>query len=96
MRVPKQERVAVNVSLSVDFYMHLEDLWRDRWNRGYTALRLREFIAEPVSTGYQAWEERNPQAAPEPPEPVLLGGEWDFDEREMSASPRGARNIVYN
>jgi len=50
--------------------------------RGYTALRLREFIAELVSMGFQAWEERNPPAEPEQPEPVPLGGEWEFDEAE--------------
>jgi hypothetical protein len=60
MRVPKQQRVPVNISLPVDFYMHLEEIWQDRWNQGHTVLRLREFLAELVSEGYRAWEERNP------------------------------------
>jgi hypothetical protein len=63
MRVPKQKRISVNVSLPVDFYCHLEDLWRDRWNQGHTVLRLREFLAELISMGFQVWQERNGAAA---------------------------------
>jgi hypothetical protein len=82
MRVPGQKRVAINVSVPVDFYMHLEDIWRDRWNRGYTALRFREFVAELVAAGFQSWQEKNPQAGPEVEDPEPAGGEWDFDEME--------------
>jgi hypothetical protein len=88
MKVPKQKRIPVNVSLPVDFYMHIEDIWRDRWNRGYTALRLREFVAEMIAAGFQVWEERNPQAATEPPEPEPWGGEWEFDETEKPCRQR--------
>jgi hypothetical protein len=59
MKVPKQKRIPVNVSLPVDFYMHLEEIWRDRWNKGHTMLRLREFIAEMIGEGFQAWEAKN-------------------------------------
>jgi hypothetical protein len=62
--------------------MHLEDIWRDRWNRGYTALRFREFVAELVAAGFQSWQEKNPLAGVELEEPEPLGNEWDFDEAE--------------
>jgi hypothetical protein len=78
MRTPNQKRIPINVSLPPDFYLHLEDIWRDRWNRGYTALRFREFVAELVAAGFQAWQERNPPTGLEVEEPEPLGGEWDF------------------
>jgi hypothetical protein len=75
MRVPKQKRIPVNVSLPVDFYMHLEDIWRDKWNKGYTVLRLREFLAELISMGYQTWQEQNPGIA----------DTWEENPRERAA-----------
>ncbi|GHV77157.1 hypothetical protein AGMMS49942_19780 [Spirochaetia bacterium] len=84
MKTPKQKRIPVNVSLPVDFYMHLEEIWRDRWNKGHTMLRLREFIGEMIGEGFQVWESKNLPQAPEeePPEktgPALADNEvWDF------------------
>ncbi|AEF82677.1 hypothetical protein [Leadbettera azotonutricia] len=81
MKVPKQKRIPVNVSLPVDFYEHLESLWRDRWNRGHTMLRLREFIAEMIGVGFQVWEERNVsrQEGPAETDPDPADDEvWEF------------------
>jgi hypothetical protein len=83
MRVPKQKRIPVNVSLPVDFYMHLEEIWRDRWNKGHTMLRLREFIAEMIGEGFQAWEAKNLPPAQEEAEPdegpdPADAEAWDF------------------
>ncbi|MDR2741747.1 MAG: hypothetical protein LBB98_06285 [Treponema sp.] len=90
MKVPKQKRIPVNISLPVDFYCHLEDLWHDRWNRGHTVLRLREFLAELVSLSFQTWQERNapqrPGLAPEET-PAAPGDGDDWREGPPDSEP---------
>ncbi|GHV87394.1 hypothetical protein AGMMS50255_6900 [Spirochaetia bacterium] len=91
MRVPKQKRIPVNVSLPVDFYMHLEEIWLDRWNRGYTMLRLREFIGEMIGDGFRVWEERNiprqeepeREEAPDPADNETWEFPWNNRERRI-------------
>ncbi|AEF82593.1 hypothetical protein [Leadbettera azotonutricia] len=86
MKVPKQKRIPVNVSLPVDFYEHLESLWRDRWNRGHTMLRFREFVAEMIGVGFQVWEERNiprqEEAAEAEEDRTNPADDWEFDGTE--------------
>jgi hypothetical protein len=86
MKASRQKRIPVNVSLPVDFYMHIEDIWQGKWNQGHTVLRFREFVSELISMGFQVWEERNPEphGLALVKRPLETGEEWgDMEEAHV-------------